>query len=147
MITGYYEISAYVSTGFVNRGRHVTYHFPDYAFLARKVRFISPGLSLGDHGETWWEKVRIQATGITGYGLRSAQQVSARETSLLLTMLNEQRDRTAEYIDEIHRLESENLREFGVRYPTFQQGKTMRKLLASGFNSDIIDNFVVGPSR
>jgi len=147
MITGYYEIYAYVSTGFVNRGRHVTYHFPDYAFLARKARFISPGLNLGDHGQTWWERVKVQATGITGYGLRTAQQVTAKEASLLLKMLNEQKDRTTEYIDEIRRLESENLRKFGVRYPTFQQGKATKRLLSSGFNSSIMDNFVVGSSR
>jgi hypothetical protein len=142
MVTGYYEIGSYVVTGFVNRLGSITYHFPDYAFLARNVRFVKTGIPLGVHGEKRWERVRVRETGVTGYGYRTTQRISSAETKALKGMLDVEDDATADYVREIHRLEEENVRKFGFRYPTFQQGRFMKRLLSSGFNTAIMDNYV-----
>ena len=142
IVTGYYEIGSYLVTGFINRLGSITYHFSDYAFLARNSHFVKIGIPLGVHGEKRWERVRVRDTGIIGYGYRTTQQISSAETKILKGMLDAQDDATGDYVREIHRLEKENVSKYGARYPTFQQGRFMRRLLSSGFNIAIMDNYV-----
>ena len=142
IVTGYYDLGAYVKTGFVNRGLKVTYGFPDYAFLAKKIHFVEAGIPFTERRGMQWQRASISDDGIDGFGLRTPQRLNEEETAQLIQKLNSQGDRTPEYVKQIIGLEEENLARVGYRYPTFQQGKYMKKLLSSGFNTSIMDEYL-----
>jgi len=142
VITGYYELGWYVKTGFINHGKKVVYHDSDIAFKARKLHFVEHGITLDERDGMNWNEVKVAANKIEGFGQRRPQRVGELEARWIKRELDSETDITSDYVGQIKHLENENLAKYGFRYPTLQQGAFLKRLLQSGFNTSIMDNYV-----
>lgn len=134
ILTGYYELEKYVDTGITPTAAGKPRKFKDYALLAKRTHFVRNGIPLT--GEKW-KKITaksIKSSEIKGYGPRDFTKIDSEITMLLKNLLDQQKDITEEYVKEIHRLEDENLKNFGKRYPTWKREK--------GFSTNDFGDFI-----
>ncbi len=121
VLAGYYEVGWYCKGPPIKGYRPQGEPPDDYALAASKARFVNPGFPLRD---------------LTGYlhgqmlntRFRTHRYVDRLVTGLLLELLDETPDATREYLREIRRLESLNIKKYGYRYENWRRPE--------GFNWD-----------
>lgn len=134
MFTGYYELDEYIDTGLTPKANGKDRKFRDLALRAKRLHFVRNGIPLeGDR----WKVITADSFNnghIDAYGPRDFKQIDADMTRRLKKMLDKQQDITNEYVKEIKRLEEENFRNYGYRYPSW-----LRK---EGFSDEHIRGFI-----
>ena len=109
VLSGYYRLRWY-APGTLNRRP------PDYALAADEVRFIHPGVALAE--------LPKPIKDVAARAFRIYKHVDAQTTAGLLRVLRARRDRTADYVREIERLERFNLFRTGYRYVAWKQAES-----------------------
>lgn len=115
VLTGYYELGWHTLSPPIN-GYATINGEPkrDVVLAASKVKFINPGFNLSEL-TGYLEGVNISKR------FRAYRRLDARSTEKLLTLIDETDDSTHEYLEEIARLEEENLKKVGYAYPNWKQ--------------------------
>jgi hypothetical protein len=109
-LAGFYRIGWWASGPPIAAYRTGQNQPPDFRLAARESRFIAPALDL--------RQVAVETSDPTIAGsFRLYKRLDALQTEKLLAVLNSRPDRTADLVDEIHRLERLNLQRTGARYP------------------------------
>ena len=115
VLTGYYELKWYtLGPTIKGYGNQIGNDKNDFIIAASKARFVYPGFVLSD---------------LTGYlegtdlsiRFRTFFRLSTKVTMKLLSLLDHTEDMTFKYIQEIQRLEGENLKSVGYAYPTWKR--------------------------
>jgi len=133
-VTGYYELEGYVETGLRCRDRRGVLHFPDFALQAKKEHFVAEGIFLTGDSLSRVRPILVNENSLRGYGPRGSQHTDPKLTSLLKEMLDKQHDVTTGYIEEIRRLEEDNLKRTGFKYPSWHRSE--------GFNLEAMGDFI-----
>jgi hypothetical protein len=105
VLTGYYEIGWYAEGPTPGRTA-------DYALAAKDARFVQP-IRLQDLAQP--------AQGLLSTGFRLCKRLDPETAASLRRLIRSKKDRTAEYLAEIDRLERFSLRHAGFRYPTWHR--------------------------
>lgn len=115
VLTGYYELGWHtLSPPIKGYGTKDGVPKRDVVLAASKVKFINPGFNLSEL-TGYLEGVNISKS------FRTYRRLDARSTEKLLQLINETDDSTNSYIEEIARLEKENLKKVGFTYPNWKQ--------------------------
>lgn len=133
LFTGYYELGSYVITGLKPRAKGKPRNYPDYALLAKRMHFVRNGIPLTGK---LWSGIKLEnfkGDHIDGYGPRNYTKIDEQTTLALKEMLDKQEDASNEYIEEMHKLEEENLKKYNYRYPSWQRKQGFRELDFGGF--------------
>jgi|SRR6266566_2157433 len=110
VLTGYYHIKWY------HKGPELIHHAgkADYWLAADEVRFVSPGFPLGDL-TGYLRGVRLDIR------FRRYLYLYPSTSERLLALVKDTPDATPVYLQEIKRLEAENLRSHGFTYPNWRR--------------------------
>lgn len=109
VLTGYYRLRWYT----VGTAHDVP---PDYALAADLIRFVNPPIRLTD--------LPRSTSRIVSKKFRVFKRVGCETTADLLIAFNRRKDRSAEYLAEIDRLERFNRYHTGYRYVGWQQDES-----------------------
>jgi hypothetical protein len=117
-VTGFMEIGSFAEVtlnenlerGYALKGRLLRLVFPPLPFLG------GPAVKFGAEA--------ISARGIKGSGpKRGASKLDADTTASLMMAIRKRPRASSLYLRELHRLETENLKEFGYTYPDVHKMK------------------------
>jgi DNA-binding transcriptional MerR regulator len=119
-LTGYYKIGWYAPMP--KKGKHTRPYsrLDDFALAATKRRFTTKGFPLRDL-TPYLDGERLDRR------FRTSLRISSVAVKKLTALLDEVKDETGTYIDEIKRLEEENLKKHGFRYMNPRQRLRRRK--------------------
>ncbi len=114
VLVGYYELGWYavgpLIKGYSRMGKRVE----DYILAANSMRFVNPGFVLKDL-TGYLEGVDLSSK------FRINMKIDQKTSDKLLSLLNETKDNTPEYMSEIVKLENENLGKVGYKYPNWKK--------------------------
>jgi hypothetical protein len=131
-LTGYYQLKWYVATGCRVRNRNRIYKFLDFALRAERVHFVREPIRL--EGPKF-SRVSAYGNSIRGFAPRESQVADVALTRSLKDALDRQSNATDEYRHELHRMEDDNLKGTGYRYPSWERHE--------GFSEDKMGGFVL----
>ncbi len=106
VLTGYYRLR-WFALGTLNRTP------PDYALAADRMRFVHPPITIG--------ALSAKLAKTVGRPFRIYKYVDQETTAGLLRVFNRRKDKSADYLTEIDRLERFNRRQTGFRYVGWRQ--------------------------